>query len=562
MMNSTEMVQETFNTSTSNIPRLRRSSVVTEIERLKKSREQRRQKQAEKKEEKEALMNAFPGNPNWQFSVMIKEYRSTLDIKPLKDSDPMKQCLITVCVRKRPLNRRELAKKDVDVITVPKKDLIVVHEPKLKVDLTKYLENHEFKFDYAFDEYCSNDTVYKFTAKPLVDTVFEGGMATCFAYGQTGSGKTHTMGGKLCGKSQDYKGGIYAMAAIDVFEHLHSPKYEHLKLIVTASFFEIYQGKLFDLLADKATLRVLEDGKQHVQVVGLTERVVNSVDAVLNLIHGGNQARTSGSTAANPTSSRSHAVFQLTLRSSRGHQIHGKLSLIDLAGNERGADTASGDRVTRMEGAAINKSLLSLKECIRALGKKGAHLPFRGSKLTQVLKDSFVGENTKTCMIAMISPGMTSCEHSLNTLRYADRVKELTFSSDGEPDGIPEFDQEDSDVEQEYPLEEMLVDEEGTEPNTSTTQQLVCNTTQYCNTTTAPSCLQQLPDKSEEDLIESLNAWRVTCSQCDVREIEVLSGMKQPFYEKTVIASRLSQIIEDRINHLIQLNEKVKLFSQ
>jgi len=100
-----------------------------------------------------------------------------------------------------------------------------------------------------------------------------------------------------------------------------------------------------------------------------------------------------------------------------------------LAGNERGADTSSANRQTRMEGAEINKSLLALKECIRALGRKGAHLPFRASKLTQVLRDSFIGENSRTCMIAMISPGVQSCENSLNTLRYADRVKELGADS-------------------------------------------------------------------------------------------------------------------------------------
>jgi kinesin family protein 2/24 len=179
------------------------------------------------------------------------------------------------------------------------------------------------------------------------------------------------------------------------------------------------------LLAQKAKLRVLEDGKQQVQVVGLTERPVSSVDDVLKLILIGNAARTSGQTSANSNSSRSHAVFQIILRTPLS-KLHGKFSLIDLAGNERGADTSSADRQTRMEGAEINKSLLALKECIRALGRKGAHLPFRVSKLTQVLRDSFIGEKSKTCMIAMISPGLSSCEHSLNTLRYANRVKELS----------------------------------------------------------------------------------------------------------------------------------------
>jgi len=249
-------------------------------------------------------------------------------------------------------------------------------------------------------------------------------MATCFAYGQTGSGKTHTMGGDFNGKTQNCEKGVYAMTAKDVFRLLKVSAYRPLNLIVSCSFFEIYSGKVFDLLASKTKLRVLEDGKQQVQVVGLTERSVDSVEEVLKLIQIGNSARTSGQTSANSNSSRSHAVFQIVLRTPLG-KLHGKFSLIDLAGNERGADTSSSDRQTRMEGAEINKSLLALKECIRALGRKGAHLPFRASKLTQVLRDSFIGEKSKTCMIAMISPGLSSCEHSLNTLRYADRVKEL-----------------------------------------------------------------------------------------------------------------------------------------
>lgn len=174
---------------------------------------------------------------------------------------------ITVCVRKRPLNKKEMARKEVDVISVPSKDQMVVHEPKAKVDLTKYLENQIFRFDYAFDETCNNEIVYKYTAKPLVQTIFEGGMATCFAYGQTGSGKTHTMGGDFNGKTQDCKKGIYAMVANDVFKCLKLSKYRSLNLIISASFFEIYSGKVFDLLADKEKLRVLEDGKQQVSHV-------------------------------------------------------------------------------------------------------------------------------------------------------------------------------------------------------------------------------------------------------------------------------------------------------
>lgn len=248
----------------------RRSNVVKEVERLKKNREERRQRQAELKEEKEALMNLDPGNPNWEFLAMIREYQNSIDFRPLRESDSVEDHQITVCVRKRPLNRKELNKKEVDVISVPSKDQMVVHEPKAKVDLTKYLENQLFRFDYAFDETCNNEIVYKYTAKPLVQTIFEGGMATCFAYGQTGSGKTHTMGGDFNGKTQDCKKGVYAMVAKDVFKCLKSAKYRPLNLVISASFFEIYSGKVFDLLADKVKLRVLEDGKQQVIFLLLT----------------------------------------------------------------------------------------------------------------------------------------------------------------------------------------------------------------------------------------------------------------------------------------------------
>ncbi|KAK7508095.1 hypothetical protein BaRGS_00000334 [Batillaria attramentaria] len=401
----------------------RKSNVVKEIEKIKQKRDERRQMQQAIREHVEAEYDT--SDPNWEFKAMIKEFRSHLEFRPITSSDPIENHQICVCVRKRPMNKKELGRAEPDVLTVPNKENVMVHEPKLKVDLTKYLENQNFRFDYAFDEHASNDMVYRYTAKPLVESIFEGGMATCFAYGQTGSGKTHTMGGDFTTKGQqDCAKGIYCLAAKDVFRLLHS-KYKKLDLVVGASYFEIYSGKVFDLLNKKIRLRVLEDHKQQVQVVGLREEPVDSVEDVLQLIQHGNNVRTSGQTSANQHSSRSHAVFQLILRYRQKNKLHGKFSLIDLAGNERGVDTSSSDRQTRMEGAEINKSLLALKECIRALGRNGAHLPFRASKLTQVLRDSFIGEKSRTCMIAMVSPGMSCCEHTLNTLRYADRVKEL-----------------------------------------------------------------------------------------------------------------------------------------
>ncbi|KAH8402077.1 hypothetical protein KR009_009538 [Drosophila setifemur] len=414
-------------------PPSRLDEVVIQMDKMREQRERRREQQNQAREQREQLKNEDPGNPNWEIARMIRLHRLQMDSQPLTGASaqgPRKEHQILVCVRKRPLNRRELGElRELDVVSVPSKDMLVVHEPRKHVDLVKFLDNHSFRFDYVFNEDCDNATVYQFTARPLVRHVFDGGMATCFAYGQTGSGKTHTMGGEFAGKQQHSGDGIYGMAAKDIFSLLVSPQYASLKLRVSCSFFEIYGSRVCDLLRPgKPQLKVLEDGRQQVQVVGLTENYVKTTNEVLDLLQLGNRVRTSGQTSANSKSSRSHAVFQMVLRSSQNEALHGKFSLIDLAGNERGADNSSSDRQTRLEGSDINKSLLVLKECIRALGRpSGTHLPFRGSKLTQVLRDSFIGgKKVKTCMIAMISPGLHSVEHTLNTLRYADRVKELT----------------------------------------------------------------------------------------------------------------------------------------
>ncbi|XP_040977298.1 kinesin-like protein KIF2A isoform X2 [Aquila chrysaetos chrysaetos] len=407
----------------------RKSNCVKEVEKLQEKREKRRLQQQELREKRAQDVDAT--NPNYEIMCMIRDFRGSLDYTPLTAADPIDKHRICVCVRKRPLNKKETLMKDLDVITIPSKDVVMVHEPKQKVDLTRYLENQTFRFDYAFDDTASNEMVYRFMAQPLVETIFERGMATCFAYGQTGSGKTHTMGGDFLGRNQDCSKGIYTLAARDVFLMLKKPNYNKLELQVYATFFEIYSGKVFDLLNRKTKLRVLEDGKQQVQVVGLQEREVKCVEDVLKLTEIGNSCRTSGQTSANAHSSRSHAVFQIILR--RKGKLHGKFSLIDLAGNERGADTFSADRQIQLEGAEINKSLLALKECIRALGQNKPHTPFRASKLTQVLRDSFIRENSRTCMIATVSPGMASCENTLSTLRYANRVKEFGIS----PSDIP-----------------------------------------------------------------------------------------------------------------------------
>lgn len=320
---------------------------------------------------------------------------------------------IRVCVRKRPLSNKEIMRKETDVMAIVSRQKLNISEPKQKVDLTKYVENHEFIFDEAFDEKNTNAMVYQRTAKPLIEFVFNGGKATCFAYGQTGAGKTHTM----MGSSREP--GIYVLAGRDLFEKASNSS----GITVYISFYEIYGGKLFDLFHGRKRLEAREDAHKNVVIAGLQEKLVENVDDLMELIDYGNKVRSTGTTSANADSSRSHAILMITLK--KKEKVFGKFSFIDLAGSERGADTMDADRQRRLEGAEINKSLLALKECIRALDKQdGGHVPFRGSKLTQVLRDSFMG-NSCTVMIAAVSPNVLSVEHSLNSLRYADRVKEL-----------------------------------------------------------------------------------------------------------------------------------------
>jgi kinesin family protein 2/24 len=217
----------------------------------------------------------------------------------------------------------------------------------------------------------------------------------------------------------DSSNGLYVLAGRDIFKMLKQPQYSQWVAVV--SFYEIYQGHLYDLLGNRKRLYAREDGKQQVVIKGIQEYEVDNVERLMQIFESGHGTRSTGATGANSDSSRSHAIFQIVLKHKRKKdKLLGKLSFIDLAGSERGADRGETDKQTRMEGSEINKSLLALKECIRALDQDSRHTPFRQSKLTQVLKDSFIG-NSRTCMIATITPSASNSEHSLNTLRYADR---------------------------------------------------------------------------------------------------------------------------------------------
>lgn len=172
----------------------------------------------------------------------------------------------------------------------------------------------------------------------------------------------------------------------------------------------------------------MEDGKHKIQIPGLLEVEANTVEDLLNLMEHATRIRTTSATEVHDQSSRSHAICFVTIKDSYDRS-YGKLALIDLAGSERASETKNHNRQKRIEGAEINKSLLALKECIRALDSGGSnvHIPYRASKLTQVLRDTFEGK-ARAVMICTVSPTASSADHTLNTLRYADRIKQKDVS--------------------------------------------------------------------------------------------------------------------------------------
>ncbi|KAI8916216.1 kinesin-like protein KIF2A-like protein [Gorgonomyces haynaldii] len=404
------------------------SKAAQEVEKLRVQREERRQKQLEFKELKESMNEKEVEIMQYRqaidrFRIEFAKKRAQLKIRlNTKERKQTKQSKIKVCVRKRPLNQKEATLYNFDIVTTATDDHpfahVYLHEPKVKLDRSKEISTHRFSFDHVFDENATNRLVYDATAKPLVESFLKGSRVTLFAFGQTGSGKTYTIFG-----NGDKSPGIFELACRQMFTPA-LPQDTSLHL----SFFEIYSGRVYDLLSNRQRLSILEDSKGVSQVVGHKEIQVASLEQVLQIVKLGTELRTTGTTEANSQSSRSHAIIQLSLKK-QGERF-GNFFIVDLAGSERGVDTGNIGRNARMEGSEINKSLLVLKECIRALyikKKKGmrVHIPFRATKLTQVLRDSFVGKGSETVMIAMMSPGSSSAEHTLNTLRYADRVKEF-----------------------------------------------------------------------------------------------------------------------------------------
>ncbi|XP_042197114.1 kinesin-like protein KIF19 [Callorhinchus milii] len=337
---------------------------------------------------------------------------------------------LTVALRIRPINEPELDEGAIIIAHKVDDQMVVLMDPTEDPDdILRANRSRErtFMFDVVFDHTASQEDVYMATTKDLIEGVISGYNATVFAYGPTGAGKTYTMLGMHC------EPGIYIRTLNDLFRAIEATS-ESMQYNVSMSYLEIYNEMIRDLLnPSSGFLDLREDSKGGIQIAGITEFSTSNAMEIMQLLTKGNRQRTQEPTAANRTSSRSHAVLQVTVKQkSRIKNIMeeirvGRLFMIDLAGSERASQTQNTGKRMK-EGAHINRSLLALGNCINALSEKGAnrsqYVNYRDSKLTRLLKDS-LGGNSRTVMIAHISPASASFEESRNTLIYADRAKNI-----------------------------------------------------------------------------------------------------------------------------------------
>jgi len=339
------------------------------------------------------------------------------------------QSNVLVAVRVRPMLKHDKIKKN--CVRVMDAKVVCIMDPAHdKQDVLRANRSREknYAFDYVFEPGSSQESVYHHTSKFLIQGVLDGYNATVFAYGNTGAGKTYTMIGSKA------EPGIMVRVMDDLFKHSKINGESHgVNFQMNVSFIEVYNENIRDLLSDSEEyLDLREDPIAGPTVAGIAQVDARSSDEIMVLLQQGNARRTQQATAANEVSSRSHAVLQVVVEckdNAPGTVAKikvSKLSLVDLAGSERAANTKnSGIRL--IEGANINRSLLALGNCINALGEKGNKgnfVPFRDSKLTRLLKDS-LGGNCRTVMIANISSAESSFEETLNTLKYANRAKNI-----------------------------------------------------------------------------------------------------------------------------------------
>ncbi|XP_061076070.1 kinesin-like protein KIF3B [Conger conger] len=332
---------------------------------------------------------------------------------------------VKVVVRCRPMNEKEKAANFQRVVAVDVKlGQVTVRNPR---GGSAHEHPKVFTFDSVYDWDSKQLDLYDESFRPLVDSVLLGFNGTIFAYGQTGTGKTYTMEGV---RHDAERRGVIPNSFEHVFTHIS--RSQNQQYLVRASYLEIYQEEIRDLLFRDQShrLELRERPDTGVYVKDLSSFVTKSVAEIEQVMNVGNQNRSVGATNMNEHSSRSHAIFVVTVECSelgpdrQNHIRVGKLNLVDLAGSERQSKTGvRGERLK--EAAKINLSLSALGNVISALvDGKSTHVPYRDSKLTRLLQDS-LGGNARTVMVANIGPASYNMEETLTTLRYSSRAKNI-----------------------------------------------------------------------------------------------------------------------------------------
>ncbi|XP_049623360.1 chromosome-associated kinesin KIF4A [Suncus etruscus] len=328
---------------------------------------------------------------------------------------------VKVALRCRPLVSKEISEGCQMCLS------FVPGEPQVVVGTDK-----SFTYDFVFDPTTEQEEVFNTAVAPLIKDIFRGYNATVLAYGQTGSGKTYSMGSTFTAEQvNESTVGIIPRVIQLLFKEIDQRS--DFEFFLKVSYLEIYNEEILDLLCssrEKAPqINIREDPKEGIKIVGLTEKTVFVALDTVSCLEQGNNSRTVASTAMNSQSSRSHAIFTISIEQRKKNDMNSsfrsKLHLVDLAGSERQKKTkAEGDRLK--EGININRGLLCLGNVISALGddKKSGFVPYRDSKLTRLLQDS-LGGNSHTLMIACVSPADSNLEETLNTLRYADRARKI-----------------------------------------------------------------------------------------------------------------------------------------
>ncbi|KAK4510106.1 uncharacterized protein ATC70_006277 [Mucor velutinosus] len=344
---------------------------------------------------------------------------------------------VRVALRVRPFNEKEL--KETHQI-----ENLITFVPGQPQQISIDQDRRHFTFDYVYPPHKSQTDVYLSCIQPLFDQFVHGYNATILAYGQTGSGKTYSMGTTTTADFSSEHVGIVPRFADNLFswiEYQQNQPNNNTQYSVKVSFLELYNEDIIDLLntnTKNASITIRENANGNITWSGVQEEPIQGAADLLSCLSRGSTARTTASTDMNASSSRSHAIFSVSLTQNMNvtvenndtiaKTLESKFHFVDLAGSERLKKTnAVGDRAK--EGISINSGLLALGNVISALGdesrRQQQHIPYRNSKLTRLLQDS-LGGNSQTLMLACVSPSDTNANETLSTLKYANRAKNIT----------------------------------------------------------------------------------------------------------------------------------------